>query len=179
MSILNWVFERGESLVVRVCEALSKRARDSKTFMTEGSPYLSRYFLLRKAKPGDEEDAADRPFSVFLHYFHRGDEDVELHNHPWGFSFSIVLTNGYLEERWTRYGVRTRKIRPGSLNILRSSDFHRVDLINPNKGAWTVFFAGRRVQDWGFWHPQHRPEFVPWRTFVKNRDGDARQPVNN
>jgi hypothetical protein len=181
MSILNWVFERSESLLDEACLQISKRLRDKRTFETEGSPYLSRFYLLRKSKPKPEadDDEPDRPFSVYLHYFHRGDEDHELHNHPWGWSFSIILTNGYLEERWTGREIVKRVLRPGSLNILRFNDFHRVDLRDPSKGAWTLFFAGKRVQDWGFWHPTIHTEYMPWREFIKEREANARQSLPN
>lgn len=52
--------------------------------------YLSRYTVLRI------------PFttrSVYLHCFHRSDEDRDLHNHPWDKSVSLVLWGGYVEER--------------------------------------------------------------------------------
>lgn len=159
--------------------AVALRMKDKRTFETDGSPYLSRFYLLRKSKPGDDDDARDRPLSVYLHYFHRGDEDAELHNHPWGFSFSVILTNGYIEERWIKNEIVKRVLRPGSLNILRSNDFHRVDLRNPEQGAWTLFFAGKRVQDWGFWHPEILPTLVPWRTFIKERVEHARRSVKN
>lgn len=179
MSILNWVLESGEALINEACVQLSNRVRDKRTFETEGSPYLTRFYLLRKSKPDADDEALNAPFSVYLHYFHRGDEDPELHNHPWGFSFSLILTNGYFEERWVGSKIVKRVLRPGSINILRSSDFHRVDLRDPNKGAWTLFFAGKRVQDWGFWHPTIRTEYMPWRTFIKEREAHARRTLSN
>lgn len=179
MSLLNWVVERSEALLDAACFQISKRVQRKRVFETDGSPYLSRFYLIRKSKLDPDDDTPNAPFSAYLHYFHRGDEDHELHNHPWGFSLSIILTNGYLEERWTERGIVKRVLRPGSINILRFNDFHRVDLRDPSKGAWTLFFAGKRVQDWGFWHPTLRTEFMPWRTFIKEREAHARQPVSN
>lgn len=182
MGLLNWIFERGDRLLVRGCEAASRLALSSQTFTTAGDAYLSRYYLIRKTKktdPTQDDELTGWPVSVYLHYFHRGDIDDELHNHPWGISFSLVLTNGYIEERWTGRSITKRTLRPGSINILRSDDYHRVDLIDPRRGAWTLFIAGKRVQDWGFWHPAIRPEFVPWKKFVDERERDARRTNQN
>lgn len=47
--------------------------------------YLTRWYLLRF-----------KSFAVFLHYFHRSDEDRALHDHPWNF-ITIPLWRGYYE----------------------------------------------------------------------------------
>lgn len=168
MAFRNWLFERGDQILVKGCEVISK-ALKSQTFETDGRPYLSRFYLVRKRQPDRDDDSGNGRFSLYLHYFYRGDEDWALHNHPWGFSMSLILTNGYIEERWTPGGIKKHILRPGSINIIRSNDFHRVDLIHPERGAWTLFLTGRRVQEWGFWHP-NMPSFVPWPQFVRSRD---------
>lgn len=110
-----------------------------------GDPYLGRIYLvhvLRSVLPG-----------VFLHYFFRGDHDRELHNHPWHWAVSLVLTGGYVEYRMEgKDGAVTRRvIRPLSLNLIRKDTFHRVELLEPGKGAWTLFIAGKRAAEpWGF-----------------------------
>jgi len=172
--MIRWLFKHAEPVVLRGCEALSRHILDRKTFHTAGDPYLSRFFLVRKRK-GDDDESSRWPFSVYLHYFHRGDEDESLHNHPWKLAVSLVLTNGYHEERWTGERIRTKTFRPGDINILRSTDFHRVDLIDPTRGAWTLFISGKRVQDWGFWDPQRRRPYIPQQQFIHERDAHARQ----
>jgi hypothetical protein len=96
---------------------------------------------------------------VFLHNFHSSDLDVGeegyglLHNHPFAWSFSFVLINGYSEERLNADGTVSRKlVKPFSFNFISRKDFHRVDLIN-GKEAWTIFFTGSRSSrgSWGFY----------------------------
>lgn len=164
MSLLNWMLERGDRAVQVGCKGLTRLAASHRTIMNGSSKYLTRYYLTRKQHESDVD--AKGKFSVYLHYFHRGDEDASLHNHPWQWSFSLILTNGYIEERWNdqTQKIDTREIRPGDLNVIRANDFHRVDLRDPSKGAWTIFVTGPRVQSWGFWWPGVH-SFIPWHLF--------------
>jgi len=120
------------------------------TISKDGDKYLTRYYLFLK----------DRTFgNIFIHHFHRSDLDLGaegkglLHNHPFDFSFSIILSGGYFEERRQADNSVLRKIYlPWSLNFLSKETFHRVDLIDENKGAWSIFFTGSRKNNtWGFW----------------------------
>lgn len=96
-----------------------------------GSPYLSRWYLLDRFREG-------KGIAIFLHRFHRGDDDQELHNHPWVWSVSFILAGGYREERrlrgWAKRFVHVREVRPWSFNVIRGDDFHRVDLYEED--AW-------------------------------------------
>lgn len=119
----------------------------------DGDPYMLRIHLTpdkawwRKRLPG-----------VALNYFYRGDRDREYHNHPWRWSFSCGITNGYLEFRKDgRYApVREVVRRPGSLNFIWKDTFHRVELDDPTRGALTLFVMAPRDtpdgvdSDWGF-----------------------------
>jgi hypothetical protein len=114
----------------------------------DGAPYLGRIYLLRAFRsvlPG-----------VFLHRFFRSDGDRELHNHPWKWAVSLVLAGGYREERLEdKYGspIVERVLRPGRLNFIRGSTFHRVELLDEERGAWSLFIAGPRPDagtTWGF-----------------------------
>jgi hypothetical protein len=165
------------------------------------SPYLSRWYLLGRPtmpdgshpftedgspRPGIQEP--DRPFAVFLHKFHRGDDDAELHNHPWTWSVALILSGGYREEY--RRGapedggcVFRRTMRPLSLNVIHHDTFHRVELLD--KDAWSLFVAGPREKSWGFWN-RATGVFTHWRTFIdRKRDptafaqDDARQGRDN
>jgi len=40
----------------------------------DGLPYMSRYRVV---------DIGKERGRIYLNHFHRGDEDAELHNHPW------------------------------------------------------------------------------------------------
>lgn len=177
MSIINKLFERLDPLIVKACAKASDLARSRRTFYTEGDPYLTRFYLTKRSVPPvDDGSDPDKRLGVYLHYFHRGDEDAALHNHPWGWSFSVILTNGYVEERWDPKArrIRKRRVCPGSINVIRANDFHRVDLIDQSRGAWTLFFSGKRVrEDWGFWLPGVH-KFVPHHNFSRSRFTDVR-----
>ena len=108
----------------------------------DGEPYLLRFYIKRNGwLPG-----------IYLHHFYMGDSDRDLHDHPWKLSGSLILTGGYIEERLMKSGpynvVARRKLGPGSINIIRGNDFHRVDLVEDR--AWTIFVSGRKTKDWGF-----------------------------
>lgn len=141
------------------------------------SPYLSRFYLLggprtkqseifdRHGNPLQGLEWEDLPFNIYLHKFHRGDDDEALHNHPWKWSVSFVLAGGYSEERRVGETVERILVQPFTFNVIRDNDFHRVDLLE--KDAWTIFFAGPKTQSWGFWD-RHTGKFWPWREFIFN-----------
>ncbi|HXD98238.1 MAG TPA: hypothetical protein VN646_16940 [Candidatus Acidoferrum sp.] len=142
----------------------------------DGSPpYLSRFYLLGRPRMPDGSDPFDRfgairagavegeRFGVYLHRFHRGDMDRELHNHPWRWSFSLILAGGYIEERRSGNQVNTRAVFPGSINWLSQDTFHRVELLDGE--AWSLFVAGPKVQSWGFWD-RVTGAFTPWREYI-------------
>lgn len=123
----------------------------SVTIAVGGKPYLTRLGKDR-ARGG-----------LFLHRFHSSDRGDQLHDHPWAWGLSLVLSGGYSEERRQPDGTvaRTEK-RPGSLNLIRGTDFHRVDLLDERRGAWTLFLVGPRTKDWGFWD-RVTGRFTDWR----------------
>ena len=139
----------------------------------DGRPYLRRFYITSKTDK-------DRAFGVYLHYFHRGDEDRELHNHPWKKSCSLILAGGYDEERALPSGeIVVRPIKAGRINIIKAGDFHRI-ILNKSYGAhtWTLFISGARVpktpegyKDWGFWD-KATGQYVPHEQFhtVKKRE---------
>ena len=141
-----------------------------------GKPYLTRYYLLLK----------DREFgNCFLHHFRSSDTDVDLneennefydrnyknyllHNHPMKWSFSFVLTQGYWEERRNPDNTVSRRfVKPLSFNFFTPNVFHRVELVDEEKGAWTLFFTGsRKGRSWGFWNRITRV-YQDFRTYGK------------
>ena len=127
------------------------------------SPYLSRWYLRRHPR----EDGV----AVFLHCFHRGDDDAELHDHPWRWSFALILSGGYREERriGTSEHVRVRLVRPGTINVIRGDDYHRVDLLSDE--AWSLFVAGPQTgKTWSFWD-RVTGAVTPWREFITRKRG--------
>jgi len=135
------------------------------------SKYLSRWYVFGSGE-GVERTG---PLAIYIHKFHRGDDDKELHNHPWRWSVSLILAGGYREERrfsmFDRHWVHIRTVLPWTLNLIRGDDYHRVDLIEHD--AWSLFFAGPRLGvDWGFWN-RHSGETTPWREFIARKRGQA------
>lgn len=106
-----------------------------------GEPYLERYYL-----------AGLFGCHAYLHRFVDSDPDRGLHDHPWRWALSLVLSGGYDEVRAldARHdSLRTRFVAPGRLNRLRGGDFHRV-VLRAGRPAWTLFLHGPRVKGWGF-----------------------------
>lgn len=173
------------ALARRACEALTTRVLAPPRVIADRdgeSAYLSRHYLIGGAshpdggppfdcfgnpRPGTKfEDAL--PFQLYLHKFHRGDSDVELHNHPWAWSIAFVLAGGYAEERRHEvapgvYRVLARGVLPFSLNVIRGTDFHRVTLLEED--AWSLFLAGPKTKGWGFWNAD-TGVFYEWREFL-------------
>jgi hypothetical protein len=152
-----------------------------------GSPYLLRIYQTQHTQHQLGEVTEERRLpAVYLHYFFRGDLDRELHNHPWGYGVSLILSGGYVEERYdgpldqiAPSKVRTRTLRPGSVNIIRHDTYHRVRMINGT--TWSLFFAGPRVaatrgEDWGFIDP-HSRSYESWGERDRRRLAEARGKV--
>lgn len=148
----------------KFCEWLAKRLPSFTIPTPDGEPYLTRYYLF----------GADRKWgNIFLHHFHSSDKDMApsgtyyLHNHPWPWSFSIILVGGYVEERRRPDdALEERTYLPGSINMLTDKDFHRVDLIG--KDGWSLFFTGWRSdkRSWGFWDRVTK-EYLDFKNFAK------------
>jgi hypothetical protein len=148
------------------------------------SPYLSRYYILGRPKMADGSDPQEygklrgqlrrgvlfssEKVGVYLHKFHRGDDDQELHGHPWKWAVSFVLSGGYREERRIpgTDKVTVRLLPAGSVNLIFDDDYHRVDLLDDE--AWTLFIVGPKVGSWCFWN-RHTGETTPWRTFIQRK----------
>lgn len=109
-----------------------------------GQPYLERYYVVTL-------------FGVrfYLHRFVGSDPARGLHDHPWRWARSIILSGWYYEER--RDG--RRKVR--WYNKLAGDNFHRVILPsaflhgwtdwNDVLPCWTLFFHDAEyVKPWGF-----------------------------
>jgi hypothetical protein len=117
--------------------------------------YLSRFTLARLGA-----------VRVYLNRFHRGDEDLELHDHPWRWAVSLILSGGYTEERRDGVRVSLRVRVPGNLNVILGDTFHRIASVQPD--TWTLFVAGPRAKDWGFWN-RVGGTFTPWRDFLRTK----------
>lgn len=120
------------------------------------SPYLTRTLLPRIGGR-----------RLMLHRIHREDADHWMHNHPWSRASFLIVSGGYTEERLVDGEVVQFKLRPGDVNRLDASTFHRIVSIEPN--TWTIGLIGEHVQDWGF---LVEGTLVPWREYFA-RQGHA------
>lgn len=150
----------------------------STTITVNRKKYLTRYYVLLRDW--------DWSFgNIFVHHFLSSDQGTNFHNHPWKWGISIVLFGGYFEERTSNptmidentshyeklaiqnyaapMRIERREVKPFSINFIRKSDFHRVDLRDEKRGAWTLFIAGPRTSEWGFLDRNTR-EFKHWST---------------
>jgi len=122
---------------------------------TNPAPLLSRWKLL-----------CTPYFNVFLHCFHRSDEDREMHSHPW-FFISIILWRGYVEararpdlRRQLRAGNKTlcfnapetierKRFFPGAILFRPAWWAHRVELVD-GRPSWSLVITSRKACKWGF-----------------------------
>jgi hypothetical protein len=131
-------------------------------------PYLTRHKIFGWM-PGDERTW---PVSVYLHRFHRPDEDRDApHSHPWKWAVALVLAGGYTERRL--YGTsggalvsKLRRLGPLSVNVIRADDYHVVEQLHGDE-TWTLFVVGPRVKTWFFWVANRGP--VPWKQHLQER----------
>jgi hypothetical protein len=104
----------------------------------EGRPYLERYYLFTLLG-----------VRCYLHRFVGSDPARGLHDHPWPWAGSILLSGSYLEQ--TRAGLA----RVRWFNWLLGDSFHRVvldqDAMDQPIFVWTLFFhRAKYVKHWGF-----------------------------
>jgi hypothetical protein len=134
--------------------------------------YLTRWYVFGGARDNDDGDTGEPlirlPFNIFLHRFERSDDDGALHSHPWSWGVSIILAGGYSEERRIGDTVERVTFGPGSINVIRHEDFHRVDLLEED--AWSLFIAGPKLGTWFFWDRETKMR-AHWRAFVDELRG--------
>lgn len=148
-----------DNAIDRLCWWIVKKfPHRTRVIENYGEKYLLRFYVKHNGiLPG-----------IYLHRFFQGDQDRELHNHPWLWSFSFILTGGYIEERRQRDGSVTFKTRkPFRFNLMSGNTFHRVGLVNKESGAWTLFCSGAEVKDWGFL--MENGAFMPHKEYLADR----------
>ncbi len=120
----------------------------------DSGPYLERYYL-------------GQLFGVtfYLHRFVSNDSERHLHNHPWRWGRSIILSGSDLEERAVDLcpyasdsGCVTERKRVRWWNVVNANTVHQIHDAEPN--TWTLFFHSERVmidlgmgkvfKGWGF-----------------------------
>lgn len=121
--------------------------------------YLTRWSI-REQKP-----SGGGGWRCYLHRFWAG--DLELHDHPWHWSFSLILWGSYEEAYFDMVPnlwqgpdeqamvpgpVKSRRVR--WFNWIPRTRFHQITKLHPGPGGavWTLFFSGPlHGKSWGFW----------------------------
>lgn len=125
----------------------------------EANPYLKRWFLIPR----------NRLFNIYLHQFCRSDDDRALHDHPWAFNASWLLSGNYDEVTPTG----THRLWQGAFKFRWGAAPHRVALLPAVRGeapVWTLFITGPKVRQWGFLCPKG---WRHWQEFTNPADKGA------
>lgn len=98
--------------------------------------------------------SSDR-FAIYLHKFHRSDDNESLHDHPWDF-ITIPLWRGYNDCTFAggtkeKPHFNKQRIKPFQITYRPASHIHYVELID-NKPAWTLVIRFKYKRWWGFWN---------------------------
>jgi len=118
----------------------------------EGGPLLTRYYLL------------DSPWlALYLHHFHRSDNDRHVHDHPWSF-ITFLFSGGYWEHvpKFAEIpeGEQVRLYRRRFSILWRPAEWrHWVEIERP---LWTLVLRFRRRREWGFWTERG---WLHWKTY--------------
>jgi len=79
---------------------------------------------------------------VYIHRFIGSDPDG-VHDHPWRFGASLILSGWYYEQRRER--IYTRRW----FNVVNGDTFHRI-IVPAGQEAWSLFAHNARCKEWGF-----------------------------
>lgn len=92
-------------------------------------------------------------FGIRLHGIVLPDQRQPLHNHPFAWWWSFVISGGYIETRREPGGpLEFRVYAPCGKNGMRGpATFHRIETVRPR--TWTLFVHGKRIARWGFQMP--------------------------
>ncbi|WP_373087099.1 hypothetical protein [Zhongshania sp.] len=129
---------------MRVPAFLLTRLQTKAEHITQGLPtkvigtdYLRRWHVLPR----------NWLFNVYLHHVTGNDPDINLHDHPWLFNYSIVLRGEILEEM----PDGERVLPTGTLTARLGRAPHRLLLQSPD--SLTLFITGPKIRRWGFYTP--------------------------
>lgn len=117
-----------------------------------GDDYLRRWWIVPR----------NAACNVYLHEILRSDDDRALHDHPWD-NTSYLLSGRYIEH--TPEGSFMRQA--GEVIQRRATDLHRLEVIEGEPPALSLFMTGPKVREWGFLCPQG---WVHWEDFCDRGD---------
>jgi len=118
--------------------------------------------------------------AIYLHDIEKGDEQPEMHSHPFPFA-SLILRGGYAEDTARpvcalHQGPITRVAHlAGDWNVFPRGTVKIHTIVAVLPGTRTLVFAGRRRDSWG-WFVEGRG-LVHWKTFLleQNREPHGRR----
>jgi hypothetical protein len=118
--------------------------------------------------------------AIYVHDIEKGDEQPELHSHPFPFA-SLILRGGYVERTaspanlWHLGEITPVVHMAGSWNVFPRGPVKLHTIIAAQPGTKTLVFTGRRRDSWG-WFVEGRG-LVPWKTFLleQNREPTGRR----
>lgn len=154
--LLRWLHRRAGALMLSRPADLVIGGRES--------PYLERWFVIPR----------NPVLNVYLHLFHRSDDDRALHDHPWLWC-SVLLHGAYREHTIAAGGVHHRRDwTAGSLRVGAPWRAHRLELLPEGADRFapvtTLFITGPRIRSWGFHCPGG---WRHWRDFTAPEDSGA------
>lgn len=125
-------------MIAKILHKLTAK-RPARLIKLDGAPYLERYYV------GQLFGA-----TFYLHRFIKADPREPLHNHPWKWGRSLILSGSYVEARVVDMTVATdsgalldrRRVRWWS--VVDGNTFHRIE--GAERETWSLFFHGPRVR---------------------------------
>ena len=145
----------------------------STVYGTQGTPYLTRYFLTPMTPWGQ----------LRVHVFHRPDEDPDPHDHPWDFVTFPLTSYVELFMDGTGHFMRERLVKRFRFHYRSAEMAHLVTgrvsgkvVVNWGK-IYTIVWSGRIRRTWGFWQlgrPANKRQWVDWKTYLNVTPGSPR-----
>lgn len=137
--------EKNESFVHRILKRFG-----GKTIYVHDHRYLTRYYLLG--------DGSGKGFEIYVHHMHDVDSFRWLHNHPWQWFLSFVVSKSYIQDVFDQSTNLRKQQHIRWFNLFRG--LHRYHAIRklPNNEAWTVVLTPPKLQnyEWGYWDEEHQ-----------------------
>ena len=143
----------------------------SRIISRDNDPYLHRFYITSPVRVHGEWQEP-RLFGLYLHYFYRGDADLDKHNHPWKWALSFILSGTYLEEREEDGNETVNVLKAGKFNFISHKCFHRITLpVWEKEPVWSLFLAGPKTSSWGF-KDHVTGEFMDYKPYLQSK-GEA------
>lgn len=149
--------------------------------------YMVRYYLFSTRWIPDWPYIRHLNIRIMLHKICKSDEDC-LHDHPWNWFGSIILSSGYWERIFAEYGHLASPInglvkdsgtfyldslwKPWTVRFRDGKMQHRLELrpdrtTNIEIPCWSLFITGIVVREWGFW--PNRTTKIQWEEYLQHK----------